>query len=266
VLISTLIALAGNLVPLGGVLTWGWDPFQLLMLYWMETVILAGWTMARIGVMPPAELGTMTVNGRERTATNRMLVGFFSLHSGMFIAVHFLFLWLLFSDGWTGRVRGPVTFVRQLVIDSGAWIPLLFAFVAGLISYLVERQRSIAAMTAPDGKAQDRVGSVVGALYVRIVVMQVAIIAGGWFAKEYGSKAPLLIVIVLKTLFDLRLGGNLPFTASSSTGGKTTGVTPNRSSEGRPLHVATDGLGRRLVEGIRPARAACCPIRAGGRP
>lgn len=226
-LVSALIALAGNLVPLGGVLYWSWDPFQLLMLYWMETVILAGWTMARIGVLPAAELGTITVNGRERPGTARVMVGFFSLHAGMFIAVHFLFLWLLFSGEWTGRVRGPVTFVRQLVIESGAWIPLVFALVAGLISYLVERQRSMAFVPPPGGKAQDRVGSVVGALYMRIFAMQFAIIAGAWFANEFGSKAPLVIVIVLKTLFDLRLGGSLPFTATSGSGTKTTGVTTN---------------------------------------
>lgn len=224
-LISTLVALAGNLVPLAGVLYWGWDPFQLLMLYWMETVILAGWTMARIGVMPQAELGTITVNGRERPGSNRVMVGFFSLHAGMFIAVHFLFLWLLFSDGWTARVRGPITFVHDLVIESGAWIPLVFALVSGLISFLIERARSLAFVLPAGGKAEDRVGSVVGSLYMRIFAMQFAIIAGAMFAKEYGTNAPLLIVIVLKTLFDLRLGGSLPFTARSSTGSKTTSVT-----------------------------------------
>lgn len=226
--ISTLIALVGNLVPLAGVIYWGWDPFQLLMLYWMETVILAGWTMARIGVMPQAELGTITVNGRMRPGTNRMMVGFFSLHAGMFIAVHFLFLWLLFSDGWTSRVRGPTSFVTYLVIDSGAWIPLVFALAAGLISFLTERARSLAYIVPPDGKAEDRVGSVVGALYTRIFVMQFAIIAGGMFAKEYGTNAPLLIVIVLKTLFDLRLGnGGIPMTVTSSNGKTTTSVTTN---------------------------------------
>lgn len=69
---STLLALAGNLVPLVGVLSWSWDPFQLLMLYWMETVVLAGWTMARIAVLPQVELGTIKINGRERQGTNRV--------------------------------------------------------------------------------------------------------------------------------------------------------------------------------------------------
>jgi hypothetical protein len=32
---------------LHGVLYWQWDTFQLLMLYWMETVVLAFWTLMR---------------------------------------------------------------------------------------------------------------------------------------------------------------------------------------------------------------------------
>jgi hypothetical protein len=43
------------------------------MLYWMETVIIAFWTIRRIARLPLQELGTITVNGRERTATRLML-------------------------------------------------------------------------------------------------------------------------------------------------------------------------------------------------
>ena len=43
----------------------------------------------------------------------------------------------------------------------------------------------------------------VGGLYVRIVIMQIAIIFGAIFANSYGSIAPLLIVIGFKTLVDM---------------------------------------------------------------
>jgi hypothetical protein len=38
---STLILLIANLFPLYGIAYWGWDAFVLLMLYWMETGIIA---------------------------------------------------------------------------------------------------------------------------------------------------------------------------------------------------------------------------------
>jgi hypothetical protein len=49
----------------------------------------------------------------------------------------------------------------------------------------------------------DAVGSIAGGLFVRIFIMQAAIIFGGMLAKTYGSMAPLLIVIGCKTLFDM---------------------------------------------------------------
>jgi hypothetical protein len=52
--------------------------------------------------------------------------------------------------------------------------------------------------TAP-GQA---IGSVVGGLYVRVIIMQVAIIFGAFAATVLGSAAPLLILVVLKTVVD----------------------------------------------------------------
>ena len=46
-LLGFVAALIGNVTPLYGVLYWQWDTFQLLMLYWMETVVLAFWALMR---------------------------------------------------------------------------------------------------------------------------------------------------------------------------------------------------------------------------
>jgi hypothetical protein len=46
-LLGLVTAFIGNMTPLYGVLYWQWDTFQLLMLYWMETVVLAFWTLMR---------------------------------------------------------------------------------------------------------------------------------------------------------------------------------------------------------------------------
>jgi hypothetical protein len=215
--LHSLVTLAGNLVPLVGVLYWGWDTFQLLMLYWMETVIVAFWTIRRLAALPPTLLGTMMVNGRKQRAG---LLGFFTLHAGAFMGAHLLFLFVLFSGDWWKKVHGLASFFGALFISNGAWIALLLFFFAGWIAFRLTptsglvhaiRQkvqgRQVAA--APAEKS-DAVGSIVGGLYIRIFVMQIAIIAGAWFAQAYGSLAPLLIVIGLKTLFDL---------AESSSGG-----------------------------------------------
>ena len=233
--VSILVGLIANLIPLYGVLYWQWDTFQLLMLYWMETVIIAFWTIRRIARLPVRELGTITVNGRVQAATRTMLCGFFMLHAGAFISVHLLFLWILFSGEWLKKVHGFASFWHQLFIANGLWLALLFMFVSGWIaSYRISAsqgypraiERGIyprkTLAQAPDGGG-DTVGSIVGGLYVRIVIMQVAIIAGAALAQRYGSVAPLLIVIGLKTLADMAasIRGSAAFKGATFSSGNT---------------------------------------------
>jgi len=219
--LAALLFAAFNLLPLYGIRAWGWDAFQVLILFWSETVVLAGWTMVRLALVPPARLGEMTVNGRPVHATRPMIVGFFSLHAGVFIAVHLLFLCLLFSGDWFSRLHGVGDFLNTFYVSSGAWVPLVLAALAGGIETLTgEFRPAFLPAIAPSPEvgapaaAGDPVGRIVGALYGRIVIMQVAIIGGAWAANRWGSMAPLVIVIAIKTLVDLgrsfSAGGALP--------------------------------------------------------
>jgi hypothetical protein len=58
-------------------LEWNWDPFQLLMLYWMETTIVAGFALARLGTLPAHLPGSITINGRLKRAAHRNLLELF---------------------------------------------------------------------------------------------------------------------------------------------------------------------------------------------
>ena len=60
------ILLIANLYPLIGVVLWGWDAFLLLMLYWMETVIVAFWTIVRIAQFPPGAAGALEASGGRK--------------------------------------------------------------------------------------------------------------------------------------------------------------------------------------------------------
>jgi hypothetical protein len=127
---QALILLLGNLVPLIGVVAWGWDAFVLLMLYWLETAIIAFWSVLRIATMPPAALGDIKYEGYDKQPTPIALAAFFTVHAGLFMSVHFLFLWELFGGDWPRRVHGLRSFVDQIVIATGLWIPLAVLFVA----------------------------------------------------------------------------------------------------------------------------------------
>jgi hypothetical protein len=221
---SRILTLISNLVPLAGVYWWGWDVFQILLLYWMQTVLLIAWTLPHIGKLPDEKLGDITVNGVKRPATHRDLVLLFGGIGLLFCGAHLLFLWVLFSGEWAARVHGPVSFWQHMVIASGAWVALLMNLIAGAVSYILTPpwsapmrwfgQRIGLAETAhPDGD----LGSVIGPMLGRVVLMQVAIIFGGMLAGAYGSMAPLLILIGLKTLADL--SGNVPVAGVTVTSG-----------------------------------------------
>jgi Family of unknown function (DUF6498) len=210
--VSVLVGLVGNLIPLYGVLYWQWDAFQLLMLYWTETVIIAFWTILGIRRIPVDRLGTINVGGREKPATHNLLCGYFTLVAAMFILGHLGFLWFMFSGEWLKKVPASSSILRELFIADGVWLALIFMFVAAWISYLssgprdhprtTEREREKTSAKAGE-VGSDAVGEHVGGLFVRIAIMQIAIIFGGMLARSYGSIAPLVIVIGCKTLIDM---------------------------------------------------------------
>jgi len=113
VLLRNLLALGANLMPAYGVLYRGVDPFQLLMLYWMETAIVGFWTVMMLARLPSDQLGDVTVNGRVQHATNANLVKLFGGMTLCFMAGHLLLLWVLFSGDWPHHVSGLVSFVRE---------------------------------------------------------------------------------------------------------------------------------------------------------
>jgi Family of unknown function (DUF6498) len=205
-----LILFAANLVPLVGVIAWGWDAFVLLMLYWLETAVIAFWTVLRIALLPRAALADLQIGSSGAPSSSLGLAAFFTLHAGIFMAVHFLFLWALFSDDWSKRIHGVGDFVDQMVVGTGLWVPLLVLFLGrGLLMLfdLIEPWlRRLFALPPPASAPPSALGpgeTLIIGLYLRIFVMQVTIIIGAWFAMLAGSTGALVFLIAVKTAVDL---------------------------------------------------------------
>jgi hypothetical protein len=197
---STLLLVAINLVPLIGIYAWGWDGFVLLMLYWLETASIAFWTIVRIAAMPRDEVGRPF-----------LIAAFISVHAGLFMIVHLVFLWVLFSGQWSEKVHGIHDFISQLVIGTGMWLPLLVLFIGRGLVMLYEmvqpallRRAGIKAPIVADTSSSLDSGILSG-LYIRIVVMQITIILGGWIVILFGGRGTLALVIAIKTAVDLAI-------------------------------------------------------------
>jgi hypothetical protein len=211
---STLLLVAANLVPIVGVLAWGWDAFQLLMLYWMESAIIAVWTIARIATLPPGAMGPLYVNGRPTDSPVAMTM-FFIVFLGFFMAGHLLFLWVIFAGAWKQRIHGLSDFYAQIIVASGLWGVLLTLFVSRGLSFLfhvlkpdfilaIEKRIPIPGLPRPTAGPVDA-GGIIGGVLGRIFLMQVAIIFGAYMSLVFGSVAPLFILVALKTAIDALL-------------------------------------------------------------
>jgi hypothetical protein len=214
--LPTFIYVLANLVPLAGVLFWEWDVFVLLILYWLETAVIGFWTVVRMlltsEVSPTLSSMAARVVGRGFSAL------FITVHAGIFMTVHFLFLWMLFAGSWADVVHTPFDFVRLIVIGTGLWLPLLILFLVR--GWFVLRD-----VVMGESEAE---GDIFSALYARIVVMQIAIILGGWLAMAVGGGIATLLLLVLgKTVIELysaRLASRVETATAKAAAGRDGGA------------------------------------------
>ena len=217
---SVALLLAFNLVPLIGVLAWGWNVATLLVLYWVENGI--------VGVLNVPKMLLARGPGRTSMGVVRLTVEgpisrvgqvvFFLIHYGMFWFVHGVFVFALptfASIGGVGSVApgldpdlppglgqvigglpGPLRTVSGPDMTAVAWGALGLA-VSRIASFLVNyvgrgeylRVSVIEQMFAP---------------YGRLVILHLTIILGAFVSLAIGSPVGAVVVLVLiKTIVDL---------------------------------------------------------------
>jgi Family of unknown function (DUF6498) len=189
--LSAWVLVLANLVPLAGVLFWGWDAFALVALFWMENVVIGVFFILRMLSLDPRDpalwLGKL------------FLVPFFCVHYGMFTAIHGSFVFQLLG-GKRYDMQGflPLEAAARAAADYGLWLPLAVLVASHLFSFLWNylyrgefRRAQLARLMAQP--------------YGRVVVLHVAIIFGGFAATMLGSPLwALLVLIALKIGLDLK--------------------------------------------------------------
>lgn len=172
--LSSVALVAANLLPLVGVLSWGWDAGRVVTLYWFENVVIGALQVLKLALArPPRKLA---------------LIPFFVLHYGLFTFVHGVFLVTLF--------QGATTFGHGVLADGAGWVAL--ALVASHVL-------SFAVNYVGGGEYRRRTPEqLMAEPYGRVVVLHVAILFGGFAVHALDSPVPLLAILVVgKTLLDL---------------------------------------------------------------
>lgn len=222
--LSVAALIVANLVPLAGVLLFGWDAAVIVLLYWTENLVIGFYTVLKMALArvdsPAGHLGKL------------FAIPFFCLHFGGFCAVHGFFLLVFFKVGGQigsllphGTWLGPLVFIQLLISvvvrlwqsgPPGMEWPVLGLFVSHGISFVQNYLlgREYASMTGQSLMMQP---------YGRIVLLHVAIIAGGMPVMLLGSPVPLLcILIVLKIGMDMWLHARSHRAVRADTGRRAT--------------------------------------------
>jgi len=199
-----------NLVPLAGVIFWGWNLWTILALYWAENGIVGLWNIAKIlraeGPVPASAPAAARLVSRAGVAM------FFVVHYGIFWVVHGIFVIAALPaldaigqsgltpptledpgvvDPWLGE-RG-IRARLDLVAFGAIWL----AISHGISYWTVYLGRGEYRHVSPQQQAQ--------APYGRLVVLHVTIIFGAFVSVLLGVPFGAMLVLVgLKLVLDLR--------------------------------------------------------------
>jgi Family of unknown function (DUF6498) len=197
---AVVVLIVANLIPLVGVLFFGWNVWMILIVYWLENGVVGVFNvlkMSKAQGVPGDSASSWRVNGRPASDMSKAgLIPFFIVHYGIFWLVHGVFVWTLplfgSMESETAAVDmttgfQPLTIplaVLALTISHG--VSYWFNFIKGG-EYL--RTSAAAQMFAP---------------YGRLVILHVTIIIGGMAIAFTGAPAAAVAILVgLKTAMDV---------------------------------------------------------------
>ncbi len=168
--VSTAFLIAVNLLPLAGVLFFGWSVYDVLLLFWAENLIIGGYAIARMVTL-------LRRNGDRRVL---LLIPFFCFHFGVFTLGHGAFVvgWFRPDDHVSGGAA------------MSLWVPFLALIISHGVSYVTNflgKQeyrglRGEEAMFAP---------------YRRVIILHVTLLGGGWLISALGEPVYALGLLVL---------------------------------------------------------------------
>jgi hypothetical protein len=167
-LTGTALVLA-NLIPLAGVLFFGWSVFELILLFWTENLIIGALYIARF----------VTIYRLRNDGSLLFYIPFFCFHFGTFCLVHLMFVL------WMFRPEDPASWSLLALV-----IPFAILVVSHVLSFKVN-------FIAQGGYRQVGIEDLMIGPYRRVAVLHVVILVGGGLTQWLGE--PLVALLILIT-------------------------------------------------------------------
>lgn len=183
-----LAVFAVNLIPVIGVLWFGWSPLAMLLLYWAENVF--------VGIFNALKLRDYERNGKGE-AGPFSLSGFFVIHYGIFTLVHGVFaivIGTMFMSGDPAQTAG-------VGLEGGTGD--LMSYAAALAAILTLHLVDYLSWRFSKGWERGSAGAQMFAPYGRILVMHLTVLGGAAaLAATHAPAAYIALLGVLKTLIE----------------------------------------------------------------
>lgn len=191
-------ALLSAAVVAAGVVVFGWPTFTVMALYWLENVIIGGFTLLRIFAA-----GART----ERYGESLFTGAFFTVHYGLFCLVHGIFVATLFGD--FRAAHGLFDPVLLMIGRVGGDRLGMLVIAAMAVAAAFDALRAWGQMRVERASV---IREIMGEPYGRIVVLHVVLIVGGVAMQSVQAPAiASLLLVAVKLIHDMAIiGGRLP--------------------------------------------------------
>ena len=194
--VGAVVALiVANLIPLIGVLFFGWSVWNILIIYWLENGIVGAFNVLKMATAqgPGQPEGMTATNPPVGETRKTRLIPFFIVHYGVFWVVHGIFVLTLpfLFTGEPGSASG---------VDSAS---ILFVAIALGISHLASYVSNYL-----HGGEYRRVSAaqLMFAPYGRLMALHMTIILGAVAIGTTGAQsAAVAILVAIKIAIDLGL-------------------------------------------------------------
>jgi hypothetical protein len=214
--LSLIVLIVANVLPIVGVVHWGWNVFEIVVLYWFENLVLGVINVLKMltccpepeekdasGQPLPDYLQSSNGSALVHHGSKLFLIPFFTLHYGGFCAGHGVFVFAMLgpktpAGGDADPFKKMADWFSSFPESDIKWFALaimashLFSFFHNYIGKGEFRKT-----TPPE---------LMHAPYGRIVVLHLAIIFGGFVVQAMGSSVGMLTLLIIgKIIIDAKL-------------------------------------------------------------
>jgi hypothetical protein len=193
---SLLAIILANLVPLAGVLFWGWTVFSVVFLFWLESLVIGFFNVLKM-LFAQGTVENLAMNHKPQNSgcAKLFMIPFFTVHYGMFMLVQGIFIFIFLGKDL--KTEPDIATNLHLVLGRFFWWAFIILIINHLISFIFNYWLNGAYRRSEASK-------LMFAPYSRVFIQQFVIIGGAFLLQIFPTNLVFLALLVgLKIVADI---------------------------------------------------------------